>query len=290
MKLKQLHYFLEVVKCMNISQAADKLFISQPSLTVAIKNLEKELGITLFNRSKQRLHLTNEGKVFSVRLKPILDNLELLKKEMISIGNNSNELRIGMPPMMGSLMFPRILSKFIHTHPEMNFIIKEHGALKVQQLLLDEFLDLTLILVEGNKSTNINILPIEKRTLKLYVKKSHHLSTYNSVSIKDLCNESLIIFNHEYYVNQLVKEFFQTNQIKLSIIMETSQISTIEQFISEDIALSILIEGSINNNEFVAIPIDGMPSVTIALGWKKNRFISNSTKTLINFVKNKEYD
>lgn len=128
MKLNQLNYFIEVCNSMNITQAAKKLHISQPSLTVAIKNLEQELGVNLLLREKNKITLTSEGEFFRDQLYPILGNLENLKREMVSSGSNYNVLKMGIPPMIGSFLFPLLFSRFITQNPDIKLEIVEHGA------------------------------------------------------------------------------------------------------------------------------------------------------------------
>ena len=96
MKLSQIRYFLEVAKYRNITQASKKLYVSQPTITVAIKELEKELEIDLFHREKQRIFLTDDGNFFyeeALQIVERLDNLvEVVKDKKKESIKDSDDL------------------------------------------------------------------------------------------------------------------------------------------------------------------------------------------------------
>ncbi len=273
MKLNQLNYFIEVCNSMNITQAAKKLHISQPSLTVAIKNLEQELGVNLLLREKNKITLTSEGEFFRDQLYPILGNLENLKREMVSSGSNYNVLKMGIPPMIGSFLFPLLFSRFITQNPDIKLEIVEHGAMKSQELLLNEKLDLTFLIGESQLNSELIFTPISQRDLKLYINKKHALAEVERISIKDLKDVPLIMFNSEFYVSRIVKDTFNNYGINANIILETSQINTVTRFIREELAGSILIDGCIPDTEnFKVIPIDEIAPITIGFAKKKRPF------------------
>lgn len=291
MKLSQLKYFLEVASCLNITKAAKNLFISQPTLTVSIKNLEKELGIKLFYRSKQRITLTQEGEVFREKLKPIFTDLVELREEMISLGVKENNVRIGMPPMMGALMFPKIFSKFINDNPEIQFTIKENGAIKVLSLLMEDELDLSLLILQSHSNQSLEFHPLEEKDLKLYVNKKDPLAEKDLVSIKELKDLKLILFDDDYFTTKVVKDKFKSFNMKPNIALQTTQINTINHFITQNLGASILIEGSIAESEHVkSITIEDTEPVTIGIAWKKEHFLSTTTKKLLHYIRNKEYE
>lgn len=97
MDLKQLQYFIAVIEHMNYSKAAEKLHISQPSLSNAIKKLEQEVGSSLLERNTRNLQLTEAGQLLYERAKVILKNMEVLKIEMDEvIVHGTSDLTIGV--------------------------------------------------------------------------------------------------------------------------------------------------------------------------------------------------
>lgn len=288
MTLDQLHYFIEVYKSKNISKAAELLLISQPSLSVSIKKLEKELGVTLFQRVNKQIVPTAAGDFFFQKLSPLLMKLDVLKKEMISIGANYNKLAIGIPPMIGSFMFAEIYGEFSRRYPEMHLNITETGTLKMIDYLLDETLDLSFMLKESINNKNIEFIDIVEKSFCLYVSKDHPLAGAKEVLISNLSKEPLILFNNEFVVSKMVKKQFGDYGMIPNIILETAQINTIHRFLSENLAVSILIDGSLkDDSSIVSIPINDLSSVTIGIARKSDFFLTNSAAKMIDFIKKK---
>jgi len=284
MKLHQLKYFIKVCESLNITKAAKKLHMSQPSLTVSIKSLEQELGVNLFRRENHKISLTPEGQVFKDRLRPILKDLDALKREIVSTGVHNMVLRIGIPPMLGAFLFPMIFSKFTSEYPEVKLEIVEHNPTKLQKLLLDEKIDLAFLINENQMKQDIVFIPIYVRELHLYVNKDHALAKAKQVGIEDLSDLPLVTFNSEFHINSLIMENFSQQGIRPNIIFETSQINTIAKFIRENMASSILLDGCIpENTEVISISIDEIQPITIGLARKKDHFLTNSAKTMIKF-------
>ena len=112
MNLTQLKYFYAVCEYKTISKAAEHLFITQPSLSNAIKELEREFGVTLFVRRYKGIELTKEGETLFKMGKELLTQFEHTEHIMKEMGKERKILRLGIPPMIGSLILPDIYNVF----------------------------------------------------------------------------------------------------------------------------------------------------------------------------------
>ena len=111
MELRQLEYFQMASKLQNITRAAERLNVSQPNITVAIKKLEAELGIQLFDRSQKQLVLTPEGRVFLNRIELALRNIQDAILEVNDYKSlQRGTIKIGIPSMIGAYLFPKIFT------------------------------------------------------------------------------------------------------------------------------------------------------------------------------------
>ena len=111
MKLTQLQYFCEVYRQRNVSRAAEKLNISQPSISAAIKELEGEFGIALFSREGRGIRSTPEGDIFYEHAQSLLTHADSFRMKMLDLSRRE-ELRFGVPPMIGSLVLPALYGKY----------------------------------------------------------------------------------------------------------------------------------------------------------------------------------
>lgn len=287
MRLSQLRYFIEVCRSGNITRASEALYVSQPTVTTAIKDLEKDLGVSLFHRIKQRIYLTNEGKYFLGELEPILSQLTILSENMADLGSKKNHVKVGIPPMMGSFLFPTIFSGFQKAHPEIRLEILEHGALEVQKLVGDEILDLAVMIAEGLVSRDIEYSEIMRTNFRYFTHRRHPLAKRKSVDYSDLEGYPLVMFNEGFYVNRMVTDGFGKAGIEPNIVLLTGQINTIKRFVEENIASTFLIEDCVGvQDKMIKIPLKSPASITIVLGWKIGRHLYSDAIKFIKFVEN----
>ena len=113
MELRQLEYFQMASRLKNITRAAERRNVSQPNITVAIKKLETELGIKLFDRSQKQLSLTPEGNIFLNRIELALRSIQDAVLEVNDYKQlQKGTIKIGIPSMIGAYLFPKIFSSF----------------------------------------------------------------------------------------------------------------------------------------------------------------------------------
>ena len=208
MELKQLRYFLEISESGNMSAAAEKLHVSQPALSLAIKKLEEEFGVQLFNRTKNSISLNDKGKIVQKYAKNIISQTEKLKSEFISKGEAIISLGFCDP---GPMRYAVPL--FQKLYPKVKVTSKLFPAAD-ENLLLNKEVD---ALISLNKSINSNIetLSFLQEELMLSVPQNHRLAKQKSVCLhneKDLnlayyCGEGAYIRKLEPFINWLQGNF-----------------------------------------------------------------------------------
>lgn len=287
MRFVQLRYFLEVCKKGNMTRAAASLHVSQPTVTTAIRDLEEELGVNLFHRIKQRIYLTNEGNYFLNELEPIINQLDMLVGNMNDLGNKKNHVKVGIPPMMGSFLFPDIFAGFRAAHPEIKLEIYEYGALEIQKLVADEVLDLAIMIEEGLTGQDITYKTIRKTYFRFYTNQNHRFADKESLAYVDLKGEPLVMFGTGFYINQVITSGFEKAGITPNIVLLTSQINTIKRFVTENIASTFLIEDCVTpGDNLKMIALDDPSPATIVIGWKTGRHLYSDAVRFVKFVDN----
>lgn len=112
MKIIQLEYFCAVSRYHSITQAAQKLFVTQPAISTAIKELEKEFSVNLFVRSKNHLTLTTEGEIFYQKAQELLQSIDQTTQQLYDLGKQTPSVRIGIPPLLSTIYFPDLYLNF----------------------------------------------------------------------------------------------------------------------------------------------------------------------------------
>ena len=118
MKIVQLEYFCMVSHYHSITQAAQKLYVTQPAISNAIKELEKEFSVSLFVRSKNHLTLTTEGELFYQKASELLASIKQTTQQFYDLGKQIPPIRIGIPPLLSTIFFPDLVLEFHTTFPE----------------------------------------------------------------------------------------------------------------------------------------------------------------------------
>ncbi len=166
MTLKQLEYFLEIARMGSVSKAAQMLNISQPPLSMQLKALEEELGVSLFNRTKRGLEITQEGLMLEERAKVVLAFLQETTEDLHKFSNSKEcTLRIGSIGSINNQLLPNIISRFCRDYPYVNFQVHEGRTDTVLQDLHDGAIEFGFVREPFNLS-GFRSMPIHHPALK----------------------------------------------------------------------------------------------------------------------------
>ncbi len=286
MELRQLEYFQMASRLKNITRAAKRLRVSQPNITVAIKKLEAELGIQLFDRSQKQLSLTPEGAVFLERVNTALRCLNDAVAEVNDFKQlQKGVIKIGIPSMMGAFLFPKIFSGFQTRHPSLDVLLFEEGSIAIREMLDRDELDFGIV-ITSDASPSLNILPMTRSQLVACVPAASSLAKKNKITNEDIADANLIVMKQGSYLRQIVQDRFHAINVKPNIVLESSQITTIKGLVAHGVGIAFLLDFiAEDNSDLRAVPLEEPIFVDIGLAWKKDRYVSKAAQAFINFCK-----
>ena len=204
MELRQLEYFQMASRLKNITRAAERLRVSQPNITVAIKKLEAELGIQLFDRSQKQLSLTPEGAVFLNRIELALRNIQDAVLEVNDYKQlQKGTIKIGIPSMIGAYLFPKIFSSFQRKYSHLDVYLYEEGSMKIREQLERDELDFGIVII-SDASPSLQLLPMSTNQIVACVPESHPLAEKSSLCIQDMADTDLIMLKEGSFLRHLV--------------------------------------------------------------------------------------
>lgn len=162
MELRQLEYFLMVSDLASFTRAAERLYVSQPAVTNAVRSLEEELGIQLLDRSQRKVTLTAEGKIFYRHIQNIMQGISTTLNEINDLkSHNRGHLTIGVTPLAGITSTSRLLAEFRAAYPNISISIAEHNVGQLLELLHSDKLDFAFVFdLTEQERTRLNILPL----------------------------------------------------------------------------------------------------------------------------------
>lgn len=286
MELRQLEYFQMASRLKNITRAAQRLRVSQPNITVAIKKLEAELGVQLFDRSQKQLTLTPEGKVFLKRIELALRNIEDAVLEVNDYKQlQKGTIKIGIPPMMGAYLFPKVFSEFRHLHPNLDVLLYEEGSVSIREKLENDELDFGIIIVP-ELTPNLNVLKMSRNQLMVCVSQQSPLAKNEEITPEDIAQADLIMMKEGSYLRQIVQGKLSTLKISPRTVLESGQIVTIKGLVAHQVGIAFLLDFICENSPDVkAIPFYEPIFVDIGLAWKKEKYVSKAAQAFMDFCK-----
>lgn len=144
MLYEKFDYILAIAEEQNLTRAAQKLYISQPTLTMYLNRLEESLGVRLFDRKKNPVTLTAAGKYYVEKMQEIVDAEQILKGELYSIRDPDQLFRIGIARVRGHYWLPPLLRSLTERHPRLNIVVSLASEKQLQRQLEKRTLDLAI--------------------------------------------------------------------------------------------------------------------------------------------------
>ena len=291
MEIRHLEYFSEVARQLSFTKAAATLHVSQPSISKAIKNLETELGIPLFYRSKQ-LELTDAGKAVLVNAQHVLRACKNLTAELSDITElKKGEIKIGVPPIIGAAFFSKIISQFKSLYPTVEILLTEVGSKMIKQGVDDGSLDIGLICNTPLKNSSFEAVQVIKDPLMLIVHHEHPLAGDDEIRLSDLASESFIMYRDDFTLYDRILDECAKNDFYPNIVCQSSQKDFMIEMVEARLGIALLpskIARSIKSDSIKAIKLS-QSNINLELGmiWKKDKYLPFAVKKFIELANSK---
>lgn len=194
MEFRVLQYFLAVTREGNISAAAQSLNLSQPSLSRQLRDLEEELGVTLFIRGKRRIELTEEGLILRKRASEMMQLVELTESEISEVKNNiSGSLNIGAGESYSMHRVTRVFHHLKTEYPNIRLNIFSGDTEDLKDKLDRGLLDFALIFTDFDRENYHHLMLDDKEIFGVIMRRDSELTAKESVTVKDLYGKPLIV-------------------------------------------------------------------------------------------------
>ena len=277
MTLTELKYCLELEKTKNFGQAAKNCFVSQPTLSIAIKKIEEQLNICIFERQKNSILITDIGKKVLSIAKNILINVENIKQ----LANDENEefstIKIGAIYTIGPYIFSKMIQIFNQTIPNIKLSIEENYTEILIEKLNSGELDL-IIIAETLKNNNFITQTLYKEPFILAVSNRHKFRNLKSIDIKQIKDEELLLLGKKHCFREQVLElypnFYKKNQQhKLQKTLEGTSLETIKYTVAANNGITILPCSAIQKNQNILtyIPFKKtIPNRTVVVSYRES--------------------
>ena len=282
---KQLKYFLAVAKHKNFQKAADECAISQPALSMKIKELEKDLG-QLIERGSKKFYLTQTGQALIDKAETIIQSFDDLK-HLANKGNKINKLSIGAIPTVAPYLLPRIIKTISKKYNDIVIEPKETVTEKLISYLISGRVDLAILALPSHEPL-LNEVPLFEEEFLLI----RHTNDANKPvpNNKELTNMKLLLLEEGHCLRSQTLSFCKINSVPKNI-MEGTTLTTLVQMVSSGIGVTLIPE--------IAVPFETRstkvsvsrfnqqkPKRTIGLVWRKSNPLSQQFNEIGSLLKN----
>lgn len=284
MTLRHLRIFASVYKEMSITKASEKLHLAQPSVSLAIKELEEAYHIRLFDRINRRLFITEKGETFYSYTSHILELFDEMENHMIS-PDMPLGISLGSSITIGNYLVPKAVAKFHEKYPVCEVAVEIQNSQQIVQAVLKNELDLGL--VEDNVlNEQLESVPFMQDRLCFICGKGHPLAGRKALSLKDICEYPLFMREPGSASREIVDGLFKVHQLKTKILWESVSNQALIRAVEENPGITVLsakiIEDEIEKGSIVTLPLHpDVFSRNFVLIYHKKKFITQALEDLI---------
>lgn len=301
MEFRQLIYAIQIAEERNFSRAAEKLHIAQPSLSQQLSKLEKELGVLLFKRSTNSVEPTYAGSVFVDKARQIIDMTEQLRREMEDLADlRKGRVVVGSVPVTGAHVLPDVLPAFRSAYPDIEVVLIEETSRKLEELTVSGSTDVCLLSLPINEPA-LAYRPVFDEEICLAVPPEHPLAGKHTpisndgrgtgerpgrpVPLAKLRDEPFILLKKGQGFRAIAHQLCSSAGFEPRIVFESGNIDTVQALVAAGMGIAfvprMIIRGDWNGRAPVYLPIEGRPTRTLVLAYRKGRYLSNAAEAFI---------
>jgi LysR family hydrogen peroxide-inducible transcriptional activator len=246
MTLTELKYIVAVARELHFGKAAEACFVSQPTLSVAVKKLEEELDVKLFERTANEINVTPLGQEIVRQAQVVLEQAAEVK-EIAKRGKDplAGPLRLGLIYTIAPYLLPNLVRQIIAQAPQMPLILQENFTVKLLEMLRAGEIDCA-ILAEPFPDAGLALAPLYDEPFYAAVPAAHPLAAQDSVSSQDLQNETMLLLGNGHcfrdHVLEVCPEFarFSSNAQGMSKSFEGASLETIKHMVASGMGVTLV--------------------------------------------------
>ena len=279
MTLTELRYIVTLAQEQHFGRAAGKCFVSQPTLSVGVRKLEDELGIALFERTRNAVRVTPMGEMIVNQAQKVLEEAASVK-QLAKSGQNqlSTPLRVGAIYTVGPYLFPHLVPQLSSLAPQMPLYIEENFTAVLRRKLRMGELDAIIIALPFNEP-DVLTRALYDEPFKVLLPGGHPWEQQNEIDPADLTKEELLLLGEGHCFRDQVLEACPTLAAKKEAGadgsgIEATSLETIRHMVASGMGISVLPESALVDNHYAPDILSTRPfrspapSRTVALAWR----------------------
>ena len=280
MTLTELRYIVAVARERHFGRAAETCFVSQPTLSVAVKKLEDELGLTLFERGPGEVSVTPAGRRIIEQAQRVLEEASRIR-ELAAAGKDplAGPLRLGAIYTIGPYLLPKLIPSLRRTAPAMQLLIQENFTHRLSEELRSGEVDVILVALPF-EAPGVMTRPVYDEPFMVAVPKGHPWENRKRITSEELTNESLLLLGEGHCFRDQVLDICHTVRSRerspLARTVEGGSLETIRQMVAGGVGVTVLPATSTatsgGSSDLIRILPFARPAPTrrVGLAWRRS--------------------
>lgn len=288
MELRHVRYFDAVAETLNFTRAAARLHVTQSTLSHQIRQLEDELGISLFDRHGKRVRITEAGELFRSYMAPALAQIDRgVQAVREPAGALNGHIRIGATPSFNTRMIPRCMASFLMQHPDHEVVIEELSADALAENIADDALDLA-VSYRPDTTDKLWFEPLYTEEMRLVVTPGHPLARRRKVRMAELHQVRMVTLMQGFATRKLIDECLEAAGAQAVVVAQLNAIAPMLELIRHTGLAGIVTETAVAPSaDLRVIPLeDPTPIRTPGLLWKRGAVMSPAVRHFADIVRN----
>ena len=290
MELHQLRGFFEIAREGSFTRAADKLYLTQPAISLQLKALEEELGEMLFERTRKSAELTPAGEILFRRARAVFEELSTARDEIAALQEVlRGRLVIGTSDTNCSYVLPQVLQQFRQCYPEVEIDIRNKMSSEVGRMVLADEVDLGLATLPVRHRSLTNEILFARRDV-LICRADHRMAKKRSTTLKTVAAFPLLALEQGSTTRKLMDEMFMRADLGVDIIMNLGSIEVVKRFVEIGLGLGLALVPKVAvaaeeaEGRLAAVPVAGLPARDIGLVEHRGRRRSKATQAFVEML------
>ncbi len=288
MDLHQLRGFYEIARTRSFTRAADKLFLSQPAISLQVKALESELGETLFDRKRRDIRLTEAGEVLFKYVQQVLDGLEDARNDIAALHNEvRGRLVVGTSDTNCTYILPDVLQEFRRCYPGVDLDIRNRISPEIVNLVAADGVDIGLVTLPV-RHRDVQEHDLLQRQDVLICRPDHCLGGRKRIRLADITSFPLLVLERGSTSRQLLDAALVKQSVSPPIAMELGGIEVLKRFVEIGLGLAIVpqvaVAQEVERGQLHTVHISGLPASRVGLIERRGRMRSAATNAFIQLI------
>jgi DNA-binding transcriptional LysR family regulator len=289
----ELRWFLVLADTQNATRAAALLNITQPTLSRALRRIERQVGALLFDRSRQRLHLNAQGEVFRLHARRALEEISTAGDAIAAmLGPAPGSIRLSFLHSFGTWLVPDLMRDFGAANPDVRFLLHQDSADAVITAIRDDRADIA-ITSPRPRDPLIGWMPLLDEPLVLVLPLLHPMAQRPSLRLVDVAGEAFVAMQPAFGLRQTTDAMFHRRGITQSVKLESAEIATIRALVATGLGIAIVPGGphTPRSADLAVVPLtDDDAFRSVGLVWHADRELSHAVRRFRSYVSGRAHE